>query len=241
MDITTRGSLAREDRQFAFDQVELRDEGDGSFTFDGIASVVDTPYSVRDAFGEFEETIVKGAFNKTLKEKADVRLLVNHDGIPLARTKSKTLTLTASPDLRAVAPLDASSPLVQTVRSAMDRGDMDQMSIGFRVTRQEWNGDYTVRKIREAELFDVSLVTFPASPTTSASLRSLDETIRAFTADDDLDPDEIRRAIAHLETLLPAAPAMHADLAALREAAGDLISPDAPAHRGLEKLAALLG
>lgn len=85
----------------------------------------------------------------------------------------------------------------------MTRGDMDQMSIGFQVTRQEWDGDYTERYIREVKLFDVSVVTFPASTTTSASLRSLDEAIRSFKADD-IDPDELRRAIAYLETLLPA-------------------------------------
>lgn len=197
--------LRREDRQYTFDHVDLRSEDDGSLTFEGIASVVDTSYTVRDAFGEFEETFARGAFNKTLKDKDDVRLLVNHEGIPLARrrgTKGDTLKLTVDPHLRAVAPLDPSSPLVQTVRSAMERGDMDQMSIGFRATRQEWNEDYTVRTIREAQLFDVSLVTFPASPTTSASLRSVDDLIAQLPSD--IDEDELRRAIAHLESLLPA-------------------------------------
>jgi HK97 family phage prohead protease len=203
-DIAERASLTREDRQFVLDSVELRDDGDDVLTFDGVASTVDTPYVVRDMFGEFEETMVSGAFTKTLKEKDDVRLLVNHDGIPLARTTSKTLSLSTTPHLRAQAPLDARSPLVQTVRSAMDRKDMDQMSIGFRVTRQEWNEDYTQRWIREVQLFDVSLVTFPANPTTSASLRSLDEAMRAFKAED-VDEDEVRRAIAHLESLLPPA------------------------------------
>ena len=203
-DIAERASLAREDRQFVFESIELRaaDGDDDVLNFDGVASSVDTPYTVRDMFGEFTETMVKGAFTKTLKEKDDVRFLVNHDGIPLARTASKTLNLSTTPHLRAVAPLDARSPLVQTVRSAMDRGDMDQMSIGFRVTRQEWNEDYTERWIREVQLFDVSLVTFPANPTTSASLRSLDEALKALTAYD-IDPDEVRRVIAHLETLLP--------------------------------------
>lgn len=216
-----REKLAREDRQFAFDTVELRADSDDTLTFDGVASVVDTPYMVRDAFGEFEETFAAGAFKKTLREKDDVRLLVNHEGIPLARrrgAKHDTLTLTADPDLRAVAPLDAGSPLVQTIRSAMERKDMDQMSIGFRVSRQEWNGDYTVRTIREVQLFDVSLVTFPASPTTSAALRSVDDLVQAITPET-CDPDELRRMIAHLETLLPVeereAPQAHGSYAAL--------------------------
>lgn len=200
-DITDRASLDRETRM-TVSELEVRAAGDGTVTFEGTASVVDTPYMVRDAFGEFSETIVKGAFNKTLKEKADVRLLVNHTGVPLARTKSKTLRLSAAPDLGATATLDPTNPDVQRIQSAMSRGDLDQMSIGMRVHRQEWNEDYTERFIREAELFDVSIVTFPASPTTSAKLRSLDEFMASLT-DTDMDPDEIRRAIHHLTSLLP--------------------------------------
>ncbi len=200
--IADRATLTREVRDFASTEIEVRADSEDKVTFDGIASVVDTPYTVRDMFGDYTETIAKGAFTKTLKEKADVRLLINHEGTPLARTKSKTLQLSANPDLRAVAELDPANPKVQEIRSAMSRGDMDQMSIGFRVHRQEWNGDYTERTIKEAELFDVSVVTYPASPTTTASLRSITD---LFDLDlSDAPEDEIRRAIAHLEKLLPA-------------------------------------
>ena len=204
LDIADRATvtLARRDHHFA--DVELRAEGDGTITFDGTASTVDTSYKVRDMFGEFDETMAKGTFRKTLAEKADVRLLVNHDGVPLARTKSKTLNLTANPDLRALANLDPANPTVQEVRSAMDRGDIDEMSIGFRVVRQEWNGDYTERIIREVELFDVSIVTFPASPNTTASLRSI-EALLALDLSDATE-DEIRRAVTHLEKLIAPEP-----------------------------------
>ena len=200
LDIADRATVTLARRDHHFSDVEVRASEDGTVTFDGVASVVDTPYQVRDMFGEFQETMVKGAFKKTLAEKADVRLLVNHDGVPLARTKSKTLTLTANPDLRSVAKLDPANPTVQEVRSAMDRGDLDQMSIGFRVVRQEWNGDYTERFIREVELFDVSVVTYPASTTTTASLRSI-EALLALDLSDATE-DEIRRAVAHLEKLI---------------------------------------
>lgn len=196
--ISDRAAQAREVRAYELHDIELRADDDGKVTFDGIASVVDAPYQVRDVFGEFEETIAKGAFRKTLAEKSDVRLLVNHEGVPLARTKSKTLKLTAAPDLRAVATLDPANPDVQRIQSAMSRGDLDQMSIGMRVHRQEWNEDYTQRTIREAELFDVSVVTYPASPTTSASLRSVDDLL-AELADVDIDEADLRRAIAALE------------------------------------------
>jgi HK97 family phage prohead protease len=127
-----------------------------------------------------------------------VRLLINHEGTPLARTKSGTLKLSAAPDLRAVAELDPANPKVQEIRSAMSRGDLDQMSIGFRVHKQDWNNDYTERTIREVELFDVSVVTYPASPTTTASLRSYDALMRTIK-DIDMTPEETRRAIKSLE------------------------------------------
>lgn len=201
-DISARASLDRESRSFVTQDLEVR-AGDGNtITFDGIASMIDTPYVVRDMFGEFSETIARGAFNRTLKQKADVRLLVNHEGTPLARTKSKTLSLSADPHLRAVASLDASSPLVQTIRSAMERGDMDQMSIGFRVKDQEWSEDYTERTIREVELFDVSVVTYPASPTTTASIRSFDEWMESLT-DFELTEEQVLRGFELFKSRLP--------------------------------------
>lgn len=200
--IAARSASRREDRSFTT-SVEMRDDGAAMVSFDGVASTVDSPYMVRDMFGEFEETIARGAFNKTLKEADDVRLLVNHEGVPLARTKSGTLTLSARPDLRARAQLDPANPTVQEVRSAMSRGDLDQMSIGMRVTRQEWNEDYTQRYVNEVQLFDVSIVTYPANPTTTAALRSLDELLVDF---DRFDESEIRRAIDSLRKRLPVPP-----------------------------------
>lgn len=200
--ITDRGTLTREDRSYTIADLEVRQDDDGTVTFEGVASTVDSPYTVRDMFGEFTETVARGAFNKTLKEKDDVRLLVNHEGVPLARTKSKTLTLAADPNLRSTATLDPANPTVQEIRSAMGRGDLDQMSIGFRVTRQEWDEDYTERVIREVQLFDVSVVTYPANPTTSASIRSIDDLVRHLDTGD-FDEAELRRLIAKAETLLP--------------------------------------
>jgi len=186
----------RETRSFTVADLELRD-GTGGFTFEGVASVVNTGYHVRDQWGDYTETILPGAFNRTLKQKADVRLLVNHSGVPLARSKSGTLKLTADPNLRATATLDPSNPTVQEIRSAMNRGDLDQMSIGFRVRDEEWSSDYSQRSIKEIELFDVSVVTYPASPTTTAQLRSFDAFI-ADIRDVDMTRDQMRRAVRAL-------------------------------------------
>jgi len=174
-DITQRAQSPSKERRGITGRIELRDAEAGSgLDFAGYAAVFEQAYTVYDAFGEYQERVSSGAYTKTLADKADVRLLINHEGVPIARTSSGTLTLTQDKTgLHSSAPgLDPANPTVQEVKSAMKRGDIDQMSHSFRVIRQEWNGDYTERNIIEAELFDVSIVTFPASPTTSAAMRS---------------------------------------------------------------------
>lgn len=159
--------------------IELRTSGD-AVEFHGYATVYDEWYPVGGGpeRGGWNEVVTAGAAKATLNGKPDVRLLVNHDGLPLARTRSGTLKLVE--DKRGLivdAPsLDPSNPLVQQVRSAMDRGDVDEMSFAFKVVRQEWNDDYTERTIREFDLSiagaDVSIVTYPANPATVAQLRT---------------------------------------------------------------------
>ncbi len=163
------------------DSVELRAGADGYVHFTGYATTYDTWYDVAGGpeRGGWREMVVAGAGKRTLKGKPDVRLLVNHDGLPLARTKSKTLQLLEdSSGLISDAPtLDLSNPRVQEVRSAMGRKDVDEMSYAFRATRQEWNADYTERRIIEYALdvegSDVSIVTYPANKATVATLRSI--------------------------------------------------------------------
>lgn len=155
--------------------VELRQSDTGALRVVGYASTYDRSYPIYGgaAAGGFDEVIRSGAFNKSVREADDVRFLVNHDGVPLARTKSGTLQLEADDvGLLVDAQLDASSPIVAGLRSAMERGDMDQMSFAFEVTRQKWSADYSVREIIEVRLFDVSVVTFPANSSTLAMIGS---------------------------------------------------------------------
>lgn len=77
------------------------------------------------------------------------------------------------------------------------------MSIGFRVNkgRDTWNKDYTERVIHEVYLREVSIVRQGANPYTSAAVRSIDDLLTADTSE--WSEDEIRRALKHLESLLP--------------------------------------
>jgi HK97 family phage prohead protease len=158
-------------------RLELRQSEDGLPVLEGYATVYDYRYDIMGGpeAGGFSEVIAKGAAAKSAKE-ADVRLLVNHDGVPLARTKSGTLELESDDiGLKVRATLDPTNPAAQEVRSAMERGDLDQMSFAFRVMRESWSSDYSERTISEVKLFDVSVVTYPANPSTVVKLRADDE------------------------------------------------------------------
>lgn len=209
MDISSRalaGSTLTH-RSFDLEHVEFRDAGNG-FTFEGVASAVDKPYEVNDMFGSFTETISAGAFDKAIKDvgkrKAaqDIFLFVNHrhQDVPMASRNAGTLRLSTSPDLRAEANLDPQRPDVIIARSAIMRGEMSQMSIGFTVNkgRDSWNKDFTERTIHEVNLKEVSIVPVGANPYTSASIRSFSD-LRSTITDLDLPKSELRRAIKFLQ------------------------------------------
>ena len=165
-----------ENRSFKFSAVEERNDNDNNtLLFTGYASVFDKPYGVRDSKGQYNETIKQGAFKKTLQEQDDVRFLVNHDGIPLARTSSGTLELEEDDyGLFVRAELDPSNPTVAEVASAMKRNDLNEMSFAFQAIKDEFDESGQNRSVNEARLFDVSVVTYPANPWAGAKLRGLD-------------------------------------------------------------------
>lgn len=170
--LTMRGNRKVEARPYR--RAELRTDENGNPIVEGYATVYEYAYDVAGGppYG-WTETIARGAADKSVRERDDVRLLVNHDGITLARTRSKTLQLASDKTgLWSRATLDAASPIVQGLVSAMRREDMDEMSFAFRAIQQEWNEDYTERRITEVKLYDVSVVSFPANPATVVTVRA---------------------------------------------------------------------
>ena len=160
-----------EKRSIAYSNLEVRSENEGK-TLVGYAAVWDSP----SEYMGFTEFVKRGAFTKTLKDGADVRLLIDHEGIPLARTKSGTLSLIEDErGLFVEADLDPSNPDAARVISAMRRGDMNQMSFAFRTIKDAWAKDRSTRDLKEVQLYDVSIVTFPAYEETVAELRSRKE------------------------------------------------------------------
>jgi len=170
-DNTPRSKMKEiERRTYVVRDIEAR-EADGSMRLAGYAAV----FNESSVPLPFHEVIAPGAFRKTLTETPDVRLLINHEGLPLARTKNGTLTL--SEDERGLffdAEL-ADTTEARDLWTLVQRGDVDQMSFAFRVIRQKWSEDRKNRTLTEVSLADgdVSVVTYPAYPTTMVEARDL--------------------------------------------------------------------
>lgn len=150
---------------------EVRAE-DGGLKVEGYAAVFGERTNIG---GMFEEVIERGAFADAIG-RDDVVFLINHDGLPLARTRSGTLTLEEDErGLRMSTTLDPEDPDVKSIAGKMRRGDLDKMSFAFYPDVQEWDesGALPLRTIRKASLYDVSVVTTPAYEGTEIALRSL--------------------------------------------------------------------
>lgn len=126
--------------------------------------------------GLFDEVIAPGAFSEALIRGDDVVFLVNHAGLPLARSTSGTLTLSEDDHgLYIESNLDSEDPDVRSIVPKMKRGDLSKMSFAFMVEREAWDdtGDMPLRTIEQVSLHDVSIVTKPAYSGTDIALRSL--------------------------------------------------------------------
>lgn len=181
---------APERRGIAAGEFELRAQG-AQLLLTGYAAVFNRSYDVAGGppYG-WTETVDPKAFDVTLAARPDLHLLINHEGMPLARTKSGTLKLASdSTGLHVEADLDPGDPDVQRLNSKMARGDMDEMSFAFRVKDDEWNDDYTQRRLLEVSLHkgDVSVVNFGANPATSAQLNSMQEALDLLA---NIDPEQ---------------------------------------------------
>lgn len=131
--------------------------------------------------GGFTEVIARGAFSDALAKPHDVRALFNHDpNNVLARTKSGTLILREDDrGLRMIAELP-DTQVGRDLAVSMERGDIDQMSFAFDLEYgkdEKWSkagpSIRTITRIRN--LYDVSVVTYPAYPDTTVALRTLKE------------------------------------------------------------------
>lgn len=151
---------------------EIRADADG-IRVEGYAAVFGQE---ADIGGMFRERIERGAFKDAIG-RDDVVFLINHEGLPLARTRSGTLRLSEDAHgLKIETMLDPEDPDVKSIAGKMKRGDLDKMSFAFFPEVQEWDesGDLPLRTIKRASLYDVSIVTTPAYAGTEIALRCME-------------------------------------------------------------------
>jgi HK97 family phage prohead protease len=203
-EVNSRSKMKKiERRTYTVQDVQARQAEDGVMRLSGYAAV----FNDASVPLPFKERIAPGAFRKTLTEMPDVRLLINHEGLPLARTKNGTLTLTEDErGLRFDAEL-ADTQEARDIYTLVNRGDVDQMSFAFRVIRQNWSKDRSERTLTEVSLADgdVSVVTYPAYPTTSVEARQkIASALDAIKEGRKLDEDSIKALRDYLSDLLDA-------------------------------------
>jgi HK97 family phage prohead protease len=123
----------------------------------------------------FREVIAPGAFTRTLQSGEPVFLLVNHDtdSLPLASTQSGTMALRQDETgLYMEADLDPNNPRAQELASAVSRGDVSKMSFAFTVEPGGDTREAGLRTLEDLNLFEVSVVTWPAYDATTVGMRT---------------------------------------------------------------------
>ena len=147
---------------------------DGKRQLHGYASVFNSP---SEDLGGFRETVMPGAFTRTLKSNPDIKLTSEHNakGGILGRTKSGTLQL--EQDSRGLA-FRCDLPNTQLgndTAESVGRGDLDGASFAFVAKDSKWANTSAgvMRSLHDVDLKDVTITSDPAYTGTSVQLRSL--------------------------------------------------------------------
>jgi len=166
--------------------------GDGVATLTGYAAVYESKDN--DPGLPWDEYFARGAFGESISRGDDVRALVEHSGGLNTIGRRSAGTLELADDQRGVK-VTISPPDTQVGRDVTElvrRGDLGEMSVGFRVITDEWSmvEGVETRRILKADLFDVSIVSFAAYPDTTIGLRSRQEWQKRLEADK-IDPETL--------------------------------------------------
>ena len=148
-----------------FRHAEMRAAGD-DMVVEGYAAVFNSTTNI----GPFMERIAPGAFDDVMDD--DVRLLVNHEGMPLARTSNGTMTLKQDEKGLYYRAHLSDTQAGRDVYPMIKRGDLSQSSFAFTIKDESVDED-GVRVIEKvARLIDVSPVTYPAYQAASVTARA---------------------------------------------------------------------
>lgn len=136
-------------------RLELRSFNEDDGTFQGIASV----------FGEldsYDDTVAEGAFKKTLKERGSqgIKMLWQHRA-----TEPIGIWTDVQEDKKGLlveGKLALGTQRGKEAHELLKMGALDGLSIGFMTKKYEMDEDTGIRMLQEIDLWEISLVTFPA-------------------------------------------------------------------------------
>lgn len=158
---------------------EIREKEEGKREIEGYALEWDTLSEELGWWWTYREKFQKGAFRDYLKNKdTDTKLLLFHDmNKILGRSKYKTVELKEdNTGLWFKADLPNNTLGNDTIES-VNRRDIDGVSVGFIVRKQEWDEtdeDNVIRTVVTADLPEISLTGWPAYDSSSVNTRDHD-------------------------------------------------------------------
>ena len=150
-----------------------REDGE-ELRIEGYFAVFNSNYVISETMSE---SVAPGAFTNTLGN--DVRALIDHETMyVLGRTSAGTLELREDEKgLWGSILINPNDQDAMNLYSRVQRGDVNQCSFGFNILSEEtdFRDDGSVHwTIKEVELFEISIVTFPAYAETSVEARKND-------------------------------------------------------------------
>jgi HK97 family phage prohead protease len=159
----------------------VKQDGRSVYEVEGYATIYDRGYEMWDMAGPYMEVVDPHSLDRSLSQTPDVAFLVNHLGVAMARSRSRsgnpTLILRSDTTGMGIqAWLNAERQDVKDLASAIDDEIVDEMSFAFRIEDHVWDEDYTQLTLKQLNINrgDVSAVNFGANPFTSIAARAAD-------------------------------------------------------------------
>ncbi|MEJ9130639.1 MULTISPECIES: HK97 family phage prohead protease [Bacillus cereus group] len=166
-----------EKRELLSSNLEIREVEGGIRTIVGYAVKWEMKSVTMGYWRRFKEQFKRGAFTDSLTQDDQLALWSHDYSQVLGRTKNGTLRLFED-EIGLRFELDlADTTLGDDTYKTIKRGDVDGVSFGFQMVKEEWDEsdpDNIVRSVTKAKLVEISPVAFPAYPDSQVSARSHD-------------------------------------------------------------------
>lgn len=162
---------------------EVRASSDEDFALTGQSVVFNDETLIGGEQDGFLERVLPGALDGSLAPEKEIKCLFNHNpDTVLGSRKSGTLALkSTNSGLIFACSLDKSNAKHREVYAMTKRGDLSGCSFGFYPEDEDWDeardksGKVRARRtLKRVNMFEMSIVTFPAYQSTMVQARSVD-------------------------------------------------------------------